>query len=62
MSIAPLDSLQIVVNSDVVQTVGARDSSRVVFDGPVARQSTRRAPSMGRFCRADPSRGVRHSR
>ena len=35
MSITPLDSLQIVVNGDVVQTVVARDSSRVVFDGPV---------------------------
>lgn len=36
MSITPLDSLQIVVNGDVVQTVAARDSSGVVFDGPVA--------------------------
>ncbi|HUF26756.1 MAG TPA: CehA/McbA family metallohydrolase [Gemmatimonadaceae bacterium] len=36
MSITPLDSLQIVVNGDVVRTVAARDSSRVVFDGSVA--------------------------
>jgi TolB protein len=36
MSIASLDSLQIIVNGDVVQTVAARDPSTIAFDGPIA--------------------------
>ena len=35
MSITPMDSLQILVNGKVAQTVAARDSSRIVFDGSV---------------------------
>jgi hypothetical protein len=35
MSITPLDSLQIIANGDVVQTVAARDKNRVAFDGTV---------------------------
>jgi TolB protein len=36
MSITPMDSLQILVNGEIVQTVAARDKARIVFDGPVA--------------------------
>ena len=35
MSITPLDSLQIIANGEVVQTVVARDRNRVAFDGTV---------------------------
>lgn len=35
MSITPLDSLQIIANGDVVQTVAATDKMHVVFDGAV---------------------------
>jgi hypothetical protein len=35
MSITPLDSLQIIANGDVVQTVAARDKMRITFDGTV---------------------------
>ena len=35
ISMTPMDSLQIIVNGEIVQTVTARDSARVVFDGPV---------------------------
>ena len=35
-SITPLDSLQIIVNGDVAQTVPATDRARIVFDGDVA--------------------------
>jgi hypothetical protein len=34
-SIAPLDSLQILVNGEVVTTVPARDPARVAFQGPI---------------------------
>ncbi len=34
-SIAPLDSLQIIVNGDIVHTVPATDRARIVFDGPI---------------------------
>jgi TolB protein len=36
ISITPLDSLQIIVNGVVVETVAARDKARIAFDGPVA--------------------------
>ena len=36
MSITPVDSLQIIVNGEVAQTVRATDKSRVAFDGPVS--------------------------
>jgi TolB protein len=36
LSITPLDSLQIIVNGDVVQTVPARDKARIAFDGTIA--------------------------
>jgi TolB protein len=36
VSITPMDSLQIIVNGDVAQTVAAIDRARIVFDGPVA--------------------------
>jgi hypothetical protein len=36
LSITPLDSLQIIVNGEVVQTVPARDKARIVFDGEIA--------------------------
>lgn len=36
LSITPLDSLQIIVNGDIVQTVPATNKERVVFDGTVA--------------------------
>jgi hypothetical protein len=35
VSMAPLDSLQILVNGEVVRTVAARDRARVVFEGTV---------------------------
>ena len=35
VSITPLDSLQIVVNGEIVRTVAARDRARIAFDGPV---------------------------
>jgi len=35
-SITPLDSLQIIVNGEVAQTVAATDRVRVLFDGPIA--------------------------
>ena len=36
LSITPLDSLQIIVNGDIAQTIAARDSGRITFDGPIA--------------------------
>jgi TolB protein len=36
ISITPLDSLQIIVNGEIVATVAARDKSRITFDGPIA--------------------------
>jgi TolB protein len=36
LSITPLDSLQIVVNGEIVQTVPARDKGRIAFDGTIA--------------------------
>ena len=36
MSITPLDSLQVIVNGEVAQTVAATDRARITFDGPVA--------------------------
>jgi TolB protein len=36
VSIAPLDSLEILVNGDIVQTVKATDPLQIVFDGPIA--------------------------
>ncbi len=35
ISMTPMDSLQIIVNGEIVQTVTVRDSARVVFDGPI---------------------------
>ena len=35
LSITPLDSLQVIVNGEVVRTVAARDSSRIAFEGTV---------------------------
>ena len=35
-SITPLDSLQIIVNGDVVRTIPATDRARIVFDGDIA--------------------------
>jgi hypothetical protein len=35
-SIAPLDSLEVVVNGEVAQTVRATDPLHVTFDGPIA--------------------------
>jgi TolB protein len=35
-SITPLDSLQIIVNGEVAQTVAATDRVHVLFDGPIA--------------------------
>ena len=35
LSITPMDSLQIVVNGEIVRTVAARDRARIAFDGPV---------------------------
>jgi TolB protein len=36
LSITPLDSLQIIVNGEVAQTVPARDKARIAFDGTIA--------------------------
>ena len=35
ISIAPMDSLQIVVNGEIARTVAARDRARITFDGEV---------------------------
>jgi len=36
VSITPMDSLQILVNGDVVETVAATDRAHILFDGPIA--------------------------
>lgn len=36
MSITPMDSLQVIVNGEVVATVAARDPARIAFNGPLA--------------------------